>query len=170
MWNFSSGGTVTLQITDQYIDNPGPTQRLIFKAQSLNGAGGILAMMKTTFQLTGGGEIGQMLGDTNGDGVEDDPVNSYIDYLNAVENLIDFGGNFDYKQDSHSLRAFGTMLYGQYDNPSPSPDVRYISTCGQTNMTPDFSLGTTSPVSIVQVVIPDGVALGAGLGGLGGPS
>ena len=157
VWNVGNG----IIISDQYIDNAGPTQRLLFRVQSAGGTGGIIALTNTRFTLTGGGTIGQELGDLSDSGVENANVDSFNQNLTAVASVGDFPGIDVYSAalDSHSLSGFSAV----FGVTSPTPAQWFLSTCAQNALPVNFTEGVAAPVSIVQVVIPDGVILGDGL-------
>lgn len=144
-----------ITISDQYLDNAGGTQRAIIKVQSTGGTGGVIALTDVLFTLPGGGTIGQQLGDIAGDFTEDQDVNSWSDHLNANANAQAYVGNLD----SHTLNGFSAVLGAT----SPNASQWFLSTCGQDALPPDFTKGVAAAVNVIQIVIPDGLALGAGL-------
>ena len=143
-------------LSDEYIDNPGPTQRCIIKIQSTGGTGGVVWLTNVSFHIHSG-VIGQMLGDIYGIGVEDTPVNSQMDSYAAAQNAADFGLKYDPHLDSHTMGQFNDV-----QGVSSAPDRWFISKMEQT-VPIDFTLGVARPASVLQVVVPDGVYLGSGL-------
>lgn len=155
VFSFPNNISPVVQISDQYIDNVGATQKLIFKVQSVGGTGGIIALTDVKFTLVAGGTIGQVLGDIAADGTEDQDVNSFNDNLNALANAGAYNANLD----SHTLSGWSTVLGAS----SPNVSQWFLSTVGQDALPPDFTKGIAAPVNIIQVVIPDGITLGNGL-------
>ena len=157
VWTQTNG----IVLSDSYIDNSGSTQRCIISFQSTGGTGGIMALTNVRVHV-GQSFIGQLLGDlgdVNGDhtGIEDKSVDSYAQNLVAAFNAFEYGGVYNARYDTHTLSHFSTVLNADWDS-----HWWRIGMVGQDGP-PDYQLGVSTPVPVLQIVVPDGVTLGNGL-------
>lgn len=162
-FTFPNGITISSAVTN----DSGPTSRVKISFLSNTGGGGIIALTDTTFSLAVGSTIGQMLGDIHDTGAgENDVINSYNDSLGAAAAASDQGippYAYNANKDTHSLSGFSTVLGAT----TPAANQWFVSTLGQDALPPVFTLGTGPAVAVVQIVVPDGVDLGTGLGMVG---